>query len=109
MVPKQNIAVGYSPRLRSCLFEGKDKAGEDEHGDGDHQQDDAQLLPRLVQCVEETLKTNKVSDHLENAEDPHYSDLRQNEKEYTGFFWPSLIFQNKTYQKRKQLSANHGW
>ena len=95
---KQNIAVGYSPRLRSCLFKGKDKAGEDEHGDSDHQQDDAQLLPRLVQRVEETLKTNKVSDHLENAEDPHYSDLRWNEKEYTGFFyWPSLIFQNKTY------------
>ena len=86
MVPKQNIAVGYSPRLRSCLFEGKDQAGEDEHGDRDHQQDDAQLLPRLVQRVEETLKTNKVSDHLENAEDPHYSDLRRNEKEYTGFF-----------------------
>ena len=76
MVLKQNIAVRYLPRLRSCLFESKDKAGEDEHGDGDHQQDDAQLLPRLVQSVEETLKTNKVSDHLENAEDPHHSHLR---------------------------------
>ena len=86
MVPKQNIAVGYSPRLRSCLFKGKDKAGEDEHGDRDHQQDDAQLLPSLAQRVEETLKTNKVSNHLENAEDPHHSDLRWNEKEYTGVF-----------------------
>ena len=95
MVPKQNIAVGYSPRLRSCLFEGKDKAGEDEHGDGDHQQDDAQLLPRLVQRVEETLKTDKVSDHLENAEDPHYSDLPWNEKEYTGFLLALLIFRTK--------------
>ena len=36
---KQDIVVGYLPRLRSCLFKGKDKAGEDEHGDNDHQQD----------------------------------------------------------------------
>ena len=93
---KQNIAVEYLPRLRSSLFKGKDKAGEDEHGDGDHQQDDAKLLPRLVQRVEKTLKTDKVSDHLENTEDSHYSDLRRNEKEYTGFFyWPFLIFQTK--------------
>ena len=64
------------------MFEGKDKAGEDEHGDGDHQQDDAQLLPGLVQRVEKTLKTNKVSDHLENAEDPHHSDLRWNSRKH---------------------------
>ena len=86
------------------MFESKDKAGEDEHGDGDHQQDDAQLLPGLVQRVEETLKTDKVSDHLENAEDPHYSDLRWNEKEYTGFFcWPSLIFNTKTKNENNLL------
>ena len=65
------------------MFKSKDKAGEDEHGDGDHQHDDPQLLPSLVQGVKDTLQPHEMTDHLENAEDPHYSDLRLNEKEYT--------------------------
>ena len=62
------------------MFKSKEKAGEYEHGDDDHKHDDPQLLPGLVQCVKKTLQANKMTDHLENAEDPHHSDLRWNSK-----------------------------
>ena len=73
-------SVGGLPRLCNwaALFKSKEKAGEDEHGDDDHKHDDPQLLPGLVQCVKETLQANKMTDHLENAKDPHHSDLRWN-------------------------------
>ena len=63
------------------MFKGKEQAGEDEHGDGDHKHDDPQLLPSLVQCVKDTLQTHEMTDHLENAKDPHHSDLRWNLRE----------------------------
>ena len=75
---------GGSPRLckRTVLFKSKEEAGEDEHGDGDHQHDDPQFLPSLVQGVKDTLQPHEMTDHLENAEDPHHSDLRWNLRDF---------------------------
>ena len=75
-----NVLTNSSPRFCNwpILFKSKEETGEDEHGDADDQHDDPKLLPGLVQCVEEALQPNEMTNHLENAENSHHSDLRWN-------------------------------
>lgn len=59
----------------SILFESIDEAGEHEKDNADNDENHSQFFPGLVECVQETLKTGKVANHLEDAKDPQNPDL----------------------------------
>ena len=56
-------------------LEGEDEAGEHEKDNADNDENHSQFFPGLVECVQETLKTGKVANHLEDAKDPQNPDL----------------------------------
>ena len=53
------------------MLEGEHETGEHEDGDADDDQDQSEVLVRLVEGVHQALQTNKVTDHLENPKNSH--------------------------------------
>ena len=53
------------------MLEGEHETGEHEDGDADDDQNQAEILVRLVEGVHQALQTNKVTDHLENPKNSH--------------------------------------
>ena len=67
-------------RIRSVLFKSVDKAREHKENNADGDQDNSELFPSLAQCVDQTLKSREMSDHLENPKNSQnpglYRDLK---------------------------------
>ena len=61
----------------TVLFECEHEAGEHEDGDTDDDQDEAKVLVGLVQGIDQALQTDKVANHLENAENTHNPDSKK--------------------------------
>ena len=57
--------------LLTVLLEGEHEAGEHENGDADDDQNQAEVLVRLVEGVHQALEPDKVTDHLENPKNSH--------------------------------------
>ena len=62
------------------MFKSVDKAREHKENDADDDQDDPELFPSLAESVDQTLKSGKVADHLENPENSQNPDLNRDFK-----------------------------
>ena len=76
--PQYFLTLSLSPvrtviAIRDLLLSEVDEAGVGEDGHGDDDEEEAELLVGLLEGVEQGLEAGKVSDQLEDPEDPHHS------------------------------------
>ena len=69
--PPEGVVEGPVRGLRSLYFDGKDEAGVEKYRDDHDDEQEAELFISLAKCIDKTLETSKVPDHLEDPHDPH--------------------------------------